>query len=105
MALHLHKNNVTITVKSAPLQFRKNDDETWHTAPIHWKPAKSTDTLTITWVFDAGITGVTTTSKHITVNGNVWTITQKTTKQDDDHFTVQYQGGGSEDPKIVITPQ
>lgn len=103
------KTTVTIHVKNenSTLQFSKDGGTTWDSKPIKWEPVNTTDTLTITWVFDTGVTGVTANSDNITVDSSTqWTVNQTgSTSQQDDPFTVQKSGGDSEDPKIVVTPQ
>jgi hypothetical protein len=103
------QTSVTIKVKNenSTLQFSQDSGKSWQEKPITWEPVNTTDTLTITWVFDTGVTGVTVDSGNITVDSSTqWTVNQSgSTSKQDDSFTVQKSNGESEDPKIIITPQ
>lgn len=104
------QTTVTINVKNEnhQLLFSQDGGQSWQQKPITWEPANTTDTLTINWVFDTGVTGVTADSGDtITVDSSTqWTVNQTgSPSKQDEPFTVQKSNGDSEDPKIVITPQ
>lgn len=97
---------INVRINNKILQFAlQATTPTWVQKPISWSPAPGSAALAITWVFGDGVSGVSTSSAGITVNSATsWTVGVPSTNTDDS-FSVTKTGGGTEDPKIVITPQ
>jgi hypothetical protein len=78
-------------------QFNLDNGPTWYPGPISWAPPA----LTVTFSLGTGIKEIQYKGGDMTVSNNVATIHAVSGT---DSFTV-VKDIGSEDPKIVVTPQ
>jgi hypothetical protein len=88
-------------------RFRLDSDDDWKSGPINWNAPSTTSTLTITFKLSSDVSGITSSSSHITIStkNDHTVIVTVTGAAGNDSFNLTKRDGSTEDPKIVVTPQ